>query len=163
MNEHEHDEEDDTLDAIEELEATITLNTEQLQKEIELFTAHYSRTANRLAEATRLAAMAEVQAKRVAANLRLKIRHATEVSGQKMTEGLLTAAVHATDAWLAAQEEMINATARRDTIAADVKSLDKKERMLDLLARREIAEMRRDPVASTDAAAAEPWRGARVG
>lgn len=153
MHEERTDDPDFDFVSLDALTAVISLNPDDLDREISEFTAHLSNTGRRLSEANRIMAIAEIQAKRVEARIRLEFKSAAELSGQKLTADDLKAAVICTDAWYAAQNELANATKARDDLRSDFRSLEGKETMLKLIGGKAIAERYKDPQTKLDAAA----------
>jgi predicted mannosyl-3-phosphoglycerate phosphatase (HAD superfamily) len=119
-----------------------------LEQEIERFTGELSNLGRQLSVLTRKAEMAKLLLKRAESELRMQFREHASKTGAKMTEKSLEESVCCTDRWMQASVEYINATYAKEAMKADVRALEGKERMLDLLGRRWINELRKDPYAT---------------
>lgn len=118
------------------------IRLDDLDHEITTFSPLFSRAGHLLAEATREMSIAELVLKRVEAQLKLEVKHTSDMTGQKLTEKLIEAQVRSMKPFQEATLELIEATAERDRRRADVSALDQRGRHLDLLGRRATAEFR---------------------
>lgn len=118
----------------------IELDYNDIDGELAAFTGHLNRTGHRLAEATRDAAIAELNYKKIRARLKLEVRHEAEVKGVKMTDKIMEATVEQLDTYIEAKMAVIYAEEKRDKLKSDVSTLESKGRHLDALGRRLTAE-----------------------
>lgn len=126
----------------EEVENLITLDAEQLDKEITDHTAHLSRTGALLAQAVQDLMVCEVDLKRLEGFLFLDAKKQGELTGIKVTDAKAKQLVTQSEEWYKAQMRIVTATARRDRLRADLRALESKGRHLDLLGRRATEEIR---------------------
>lgn len=118
----------------------IELDADNVDGELSTFTGALNRAGHQLAEATRDAAIADLNYKRTRARLKLEVRHEAEVKGVKMTDKIMEATVEQLDAYVDAKMAVIYAEERRDKLKSDVTTLEQKGRHVDALARRMTAE-----------------------
>lgn len=109
--------------------------------EVERFAQTYGKTSDGLLDNTVAVVAAKNTLEQLTYNLDLQIRKTAEISGEKVTEKKVEAAIKTTTQWQAAANALHAAEARVEVYKAALKTLDKKDRMLELLARVQIREL----------------------
>lgn len=112
-----------------------------LHIEIENLAGSYGSECDGLLEAVNSLNHAKQERDSVEANLDLQIRKTAEISGEKTTEKKIKSAVEATDTWGKANAAVDSADLVVERQKLALRTLDKKERMVELIARFQIKEM----------------------
>jgi len=108
--------------------------------EVEQFAAIYGRTNDGLMIALRKLANAKSTLEMIEAELDLTIRKSAEITGEKTTEKKIESGVRANGKWRAAKADLDAAEETVEHARHALKTLDKKDRMLELLARAQMRE-----------------------
>ena len=108
--------------------------------EIEKFASTYGEYSGYLLSAVNLSSAAKTQLEHLEGQIDLAARQQSEVSGAKVTEAKIKASVRATSTWTAGKALLDESEGRVEKCKAALRTLDKKERMLDLLGRLAVRE-----------------------
>lgn len=108
--------------------------------EVERLAQTYGETTDRLLAALEIHAAREARLKSIEAGLDLRVRKSAEISGEKVTEKKIKSAVETTTEYQDAKAELDAAVATVERCKFALKTLDKKDRMIELLARARIKE-----------------------
>jgi hypothetical protein len=108
--------------------------------EVEQLAQTYGATTDRLLVALEILAARKATLDSAEAGLDLQIRKSAAISGEKVTEKKVKSAVEATDTYQQAKAAVDAADATVERAKYALKTLDKKDRMLELLARAQIKE-----------------------
>jgi Fic family protein len=122
-------------------EALGTINAQDIFGEIERFAQTYGATTDRLLAALEVLSARKARLDAVDANLDLQVRKSAEISGERTTEKKIRSSVELSTDYQAAKAEVDAADAVVDRCKHALKTLDKKDRMLELLARALIKEL----------------------
>jgi len=117
-----------------------TIDNANIFGEVERLAGDYGRVSELLLHATLAASHAKTRLDQLEGQIDLSVRQSCEVSGAKVTEPKIKSAVKATQSYVVAKSAVEEAEGRVDRCKAALKTLDKKERMLDILARFQIRE-----------------------
>jgi len=122
------------------LESIGTVNTTDIFGEVERFAQVYGRVNDVLLRALTALNSAKSALDTIEAELDLTIRKTAEITGEKTTEKKIESAVRASSRWREAKQaaDAAETTVERSKLA--LKTLDKKDRMLELLARAQMRE-----------------------
>ena len=118
-----------------------TFDSANLHLEIENLAGDFGSECDGLLHAVNEHNAAKQERDKVEANLDLQIRKTAEISGEKTTEKKIKSAVEATDAWAKANAAVNDSDLLVERQKLAMRTLDKKERCLELIARFQIKEM----------------------
>jgi len=116
------------------------IDTADIFGEVERLANTYGETTDRLLAALSILATRKTQLEAIEAQLDLTVRKSAEISGEKVTEKKVKSAVESTDQWAQAKAAVDEAEATVERCKYALKTLDKKDRMVELLARAQIKE-----------------------
>jgi len=122
-------------------EALGAINRADIFGEVEQLSQTYGATTDRLLDALEILSARKANLDAVEAQLDLQVRKSAEISGERTTEKKVKSAVEATDQWQEANVAVDAAEATVERCKYALKTLDKKDRMLELLARAAIKEL----------------------
>lgn len=117
-----------------------SIDTSDIFGEVERLSQTYGETTDRLLAALSIHATRKMQLEAIEAQLDLTVRKSAEISGEKVTEKKVKSAVESTDQWQKAKAAVDEADATVERCKYALKTLDKKDRMVELLARAQIKE-----------------------
>ena len=124
------------------MDPTITLDASNLDEELAQHTGTLSRVGTLCAEATEELMIAELNLKRTESRLFLHFKNEGESRGVKVSDKTAEHRVRESQNYYDARMEVIQATAKRDKLRADLAALDAKGRHIDLLGRRATEEFK---------------------
>ena len=118
-----------------------TFDSANLHTEIENLAGSYGSECDILLTAVNDLNAAKQMRDKVEANLDLQIRKSAEIAGEKTTETKIKSAMEATPAWQLADAAVDSADLIVERQKLALRTLDKKERCVELIARFQIKEM----------------------
>lgn len=130
-----------TTDTIDSNETLGTIDPLNVMGEVERFAQTYGKINDRLLDATEILVRRKGQLDSIEAELDLTVRKSAEIAGEKVTEKKVASAVQRTEQWQKARAAVDEAESTVDRCKLALKTLDKKDRMLELLARAQIKEL----------------------
>ena len=109
--------------------------------EVERLAQTYGATTDHLLFAMQRLTQCKAHLEAVEASLDLSTRKSAEITGEKITERKVKSAIEATDQWRTARTLYDQAELAVEQSKYALKTLDKKDRMIELLARVQIREL----------------------
>lgn len=132
---------DKDKDDMKTLQELGTFDHSDINGEIERIAGDFGSECDRLLLATQGHFTAKHDLERIEAELDLSTRKTMEIRGEKITEKKVRSAVETADSWQGAKEAVDQSDLRVERQKLAMKTLDKKERALELLARFAIKEL----------------------
>lgn len=117
-----------------------TIDNANIFGEVERLAGDYGRVSELLLHATHAHALEKTRLEQLEGQIDLSVRQSCATSGAKVTETKIKSAVKAAQSWVAQKAIVDETEGRVERCKAALKTLDKKERMLDILARFQIRE-----------------------
>ena len=117
------------------------IDTKDIFGEIERFAQTYGATTDRLLAGLEVLSARAARLDAIEAGLDMQIRKSAEISGEKTTEKKIKSAVELAAVYQTAAAEVAAAESTVDRCKHALKTLDKKDHMLELLARALIKEL----------------------
>jgi len=129
----------DTIDKID-LQALGAINDVDVFGDVRQLAGDYGRLSELSLRASNQFSVAKTRLEQLEGQIDMQVRKTLEVSGEKVTETKIKSAIKSAQPWVAQKTIVEEAEGRVERCKAALKTLDKKERMLDLLGRFQIRE-----------------------
>jgi len=129
----------DDIDKLD-LEELGSIDSVDVFSDVRLLAGAYGRCSELALRASNGYSVAKTRLEQLEGQIDIQVRKTLELSGEKITEGKVKSAIRSAQPWVAQKNIVDEAEGRLERCKSALRTLDKKERMLDILGRFQIRE-----------------------